>query len=57
MRPPTRSDVRVAAATAAIVGTILCMINGSYRAGNVSGIGLNYLVPLLVSLVSRLVGA
>jgi hypothetical protein len=37
-----------------VVGTVLCLINGSYLSGNVGRIALNYLVPFLVSGYSRL---
>lgn len=39
--------------TALVVGTILCLINKSYAANNLVGISMNYLVPFLVALYSR----
>jgi len=39
--------------TSLVVGTVLCLINKSYTAGNWIGISLNYLVPFLVALYSR----
>jgi hypothetical protein len=39
--------------TALVVGTVLCLINKSFTAGNWVGISLNYLVPFLVALYSR----
>lgn len=39
--------------TSAVVGAVLCLINKSFAAGNLVGISLNYLVPFLVALYSR----
>ncbi len=38
---------------AVIVGTVLCLINDSYFDGDILRLFLNYLVPFLVSLYSR----
>ncbi|MBI3811743.1 MAG: hypothetical protein HY283_06020 [Nitrospirae bacterium] len=40
--------------TSLVVGTILCLINRSFTVWNWIGISLNYLVPFLVALYSRL---
>lgn len=39
--------------TSLVVGTILCLINKSFVANNLFGISMNYLVPFLVALYSR----
>lgn len=39
--------------TSLVVGTILCLINKSFTASNLFGISMNYLVPFLVALYSR----
>lgn len=39
--------------TALVVGTILCLINKSFVTSNLFGISMNYLVPFLVALYSR----
>lgn len=45
LAPPARVSL--------VVGTVLCLINGTYTAGKPSKIALNYLVPFLVSAYSR----
>lgn len=42
------------AKVALVVGTALCLINGTFASGDVFRTALNYLVPLLVSAYSRL---
>lgn len=39
--------------TSLVVGTILCLINKSFVSNNLFGISMNYLVPFLVALYSR----
>lgn len=46
--------LRKSSFTAAFVGTILCVVNHSYRAENLAGIAMNYAVPFLVSLYAKL---
>lgn len=39
---------------ALVVGTVLCLINGTYRDGSLARVALNYLVPFVVATYSRL---
>jgi hypothetical protein len=39
---------------ALVVGTVLCLVNGTYTSGVPSKIALNYLVPFIVSSYSRM---
>lgn len=47
------AECAASAKTALVVGTLLCVINGSFSGAEVHRVALNYLVPFLVATYSR----